>query len=77
MADLSAAWAARQAAVGGDTHENDAWSWNCYVKYCNRIGLGGNYFLKECTDSTELKLWELLPWLCIEGNFCNRVMVPW
>jgi hypothetical protein len=31
----------------------------------------------ECTDNTELKSWELLPWLCIKGNFCNRVMVPW
>jgi hypothetical protein len=45
MADLSAAFAAHQAAVGGGTHEDDARSWNCYVEYCDSIGLGGNYFL--------------------------------
>ncbi len=31
----------------------------------------------ECPDSTELKSWGRLPWLCIKGNFHDRVMVPW
>jgi hypothetical protein len=31
----------------------------------------------ECPDSTELKSWERLQWLCIKGNFHDRVMVPW
>ncbi len=32
--------------------------------------------LTDCPDSTKLKSWELLLWLCVKGIFCNRVMVP-
>jgi hypothetical protein len=33
--------------------------------------------LTKCTDSTKLKSLELLPWLCVKGNFRKRVMIPW
>ncbi len=47
MADLAAALVAAEARVGGGTHENDARVWSRYTKYCNSIGLNGNYFLDE------------------------------
>ncbi len=45
MADLANATVAAEAGVGGGTHENDARAWSRYTKYCNSIGLDGNYFL--------------------------------
>jgi hypothetical protein len=74
MADLSAALAARQAAVGGGTHKNDAW---CRIATSTALDSEAITSSTECTDSTELKSWEHLPWLCVKGNFHNRVMVPW
>jgi hypothetical protein len=32
---------------------------------------------KTCAKLTELKLSEVLPWLCVKGNFLNHVMLPW
>ncbi len=45
MADLAAATVAAEARVGRGTHENNTRAWSCYIKYCNSIGLDGNYFL--------------------------------
>jgi hypothetical protein len=45
VADLAAATVAAEAGVGRGTHENDARAWSRYTKYCDSIGLNGNYFL--------------------------------
>jgi len=35
------------------------------------------FSLKTCQEPTELKSLEVLPWLCIKGDFLNHVMLPW
>ncbi len=42
-----------------------------------RLDLGTILSSMECLDSSRSKTWELSLWLCIEGNFCNSVMLPW
>ncbi len=77
VADLAAATVAAEAGVGGGTHENNARAWPRYTKYCDSIGLDGNYFLYGMPNSTESLSWGLLPWLYVKGDFQDRVMVPW
>ncbi len=31
----------------------------------------------QCPNRSGSKSWKLLLWLCIKGNFCNSVMLPW
>ncbi len=42
-----------------------------------RLDSGTIFSSMECIDNSWLKPWELLPWLCIKGDFCNSVMLPW
>jgi hypothetical protein len=32
---------------------------------------------KTCPKPTKSKSLEVLPWLCIKGNFLDHVMLPW
>jgi hypothetical protein len=72
MADLSAALAARQATVGGGTHEKNAWSWNCYVEYCNSIRLGGNYFLDRMPRQHRIEIIGAFAMAVRQGQFLQE-----
>ncbi len=56
MADLAAASAACQTAVGGGTLKNEAWAWKWYTEYCNRVGLGHNPFLDRMSRQHKIKI---------------------
>jgi hypothetical protein len=72
MADLSAASAAHQAAVGEGTHENDTLLWNRYVKYCNSIGLGGNYFLDRMHRQHQIEIVGAFAMAVRQGQFLRQ-----
>jgi hypothetical protein len=69
VADLTAALAARETGVGRGTHKNNAWAWNCYVDYCNSIGLGGSYFLDNNPRLHRIKLMGAFAVAVHEGQF--------
>ena len=56
VADLAAALAARQTAVGGGTLENKTWTWKWYTEYCNHIGLGHNPFLDGMSRQHKIEI---------------------
>jgi hypothetical protein len=56
VADLAAASAARQTAVGGETLENKAWAWKWYTEYCNHVGLGHTPFLDGMSRQHKIKI---------------------
>ncbi len=72
MADLSAVSSAHQAAVGGGTHENNARSWNCYIKYCDSIRLGGNYFLDEMHRQHQIEIIGAFAVAVRQGQFSQK-----
>ena len=77
VADLAAATVAAEAGVGGGTHENNARAWSCYTKYCNSIGLDGNYFLDGMPRQHRIAIMGAFAGLYVKGDFQDRVMVPW
>jgi hypothetical protein len=72
MTDLSTALAACQAAVGGGTHKNNAWSWNHYVEYCDSIGLGGNYFLDGMPRQHQIEIMGVFAVAVLQGQFLQQ-----
>ena len=72
MVDLSAASTASQAAVSGGTHENDAQSWNCYIKYCDSIGLGGNFFLYRMPRQHRIEIMGAFAVAVHQGQFSRQ-----
>ncbi len=69
MADLASATAAAEEGVGGGTHVNDARAWSCYAKYCDSIGLDGNYFLDGMPRQHKLTIMEAFAVAVREGKF--------
>jgi hypothetical protein len=55
MADCIAAQAAREAAVTGKTHQDQAWLWKRWITYCSWIGLE-DPFLDNFTHHSRMKL---------------------
>ena len=56
MADLAAATASRQTAVGGNTLDNETRAWNRYSEYCRSIGLGDNLFLEDMSRTHRIEI---------------------
>ena len=56
MADLAAATASRQIAVGGNTLDNETRAWNRYSEYCRSIGLGDNLFLEDMSRTHRIEI---------------------
>ncbi len=69
MADLTAALIAAKAGVGGGTHENNARAWSRYTKYCNSIGLNGNYFLDGMPQQHRIAIMGAFAVAIREGRF--------
>ncbi len=69
MADIAAAMVAAEAGVGGGTHENDARAWSRYNKYCNSIGLDGNYFLNGMPQQHRIAIMGAFAVAICEGRF--------
>ncbi len=69
MADLAAALVAAKAGVGRGTHENDTWAWSRYTKYCNSIGLDGNYFLNGMPQQHRIVFMGAFAVAICEGRF--------
>jgi hypothetical protein len=72
MADLAAALAACQAAVGKGTHKNGAQSWNCYIEYCNSNELGGNYFLDGMHRQHQIEIMGAFAVAVCQGQFLQQ-----
>jgi len=43
----------------------------------NPSDLETTFSSKTCPEPTKSKSSEVLPWLCVKGNFLNHVMLPW
>jgi hypothetical protein len=56
MADLTAATASCQTAVGVYTLDNETRAWNCYSEYCRSIGLGDNLFLEDMSRTHSIEI---------------------
>jgi hypothetical protein len=69
MADLAAALVATEAGVGGGTQENDARAWSRYTKYCDSIGLDGNYFLDGMPQQHRIAIMGAFAVAMCEGRF--------
>ena len=69
MADLAAALVATKAGVGRGPHENNAWAWSCYTKYCDSIGLDGNYFLGRMPRQHRIAIMGAFAVAICEGRF--------
>jgi hypothetical protein len=69
VADLAAALVAAKAGVGGGTHENNARVWSRYTKYCNSIGLDGNYFLNGMPQQHRIAIMGAFTLAIREGRF--------
>ncbi len=69
MADLAAATVATEARVGGGTHENNTRAWSCYTKYCDSIGLDGNYFLDGMPQQHRIAIMGAFAMAIREGRF--------
>jgi hypothetical protein len=77
MADLAAALAAHQTAVGGGTLENKAREWKRTQSTATALDLDTTPSLTGCQDSTRSKLWAHLPWLFAKGDFQEQLMLLW
>jgi hypothetical protein len=69
MANLAAALVAAEAGVGGGTHKNDARAWSRYTKYCDSIGLDGNYFLDGMPRQHRIAIMGAFTMAIHEGRF--------
>jgi hypothetical protein len=76
MADLAAALAAHQTAVGGGTLKNKAWVWKRYTEYCNRIGLGNNPFLDGMSRQHKIKIMGTFAVALCQGQFSRAADAP-
>ena len=76
MADLASATAAAEEGVGGGTHANDARAWSRYTKYCNSIGLNGNYFLDGMPQQHKLAIMGAFAVAVREGRFLRPTDGP-
>ena len=76
MADLASATAAAKEGVGGGTHANDARAWSRYTKYCNSIGLNGNYFLDGMPQQHKLAIMGAFAVAVREGRFLRPTDGP-
>ena len=76
MADLAAASAARQTAVGGGTLKNEAWAWKRYTEYCNRVGLGHNPFLDGMSRQHKIKIMGAFAVALRQGQFSRAADAP-
>ena len=56
MADLAAAEVAREGAVTGKTHEDQARAFRRWKEYCDSIGLIDDYYLDHFTRGQRIKL---------------------
>ncbi len=73
MADLTSDTAARQTAVGGNTLDSKTWA----SEYCRTSDSETTFSPKTYPGPTKSKPLEVLPWLCVKGNFLDHVMLPW
>ncbi len=69
MANLAAATVAAEAGVGEGTHENNARAWSRYTKYCDSIGLDGNYFLDGMPRQHKIAIMGAFAMAIHEGRF--------
>ncbi len=76
VADLAAASAARQTAVGGGTLENEARVWKRYTEYCNRVGLGHNPFLIRMSRQHKIKIMGPFAVALHQGQFSRAADAP-
>ena len=76
MADLASATAAAEEGVGGGTHANDARAWSRYTKYCDSIGLDGNYFLDGMPQQHKLAIMGAFAVAVREGRFSRSTDGP-
>jgi hypothetical protein len=72
VADLFAAETAREGAVTGSTHENHTWSWNCFTKYLDSIGLSHDVFLDSFTRSKRNKIIGAFAMAVRQGRFSTK-----
>ena len=56
MADLVAVEAAREGAVAGKTHEDQARAWRRFKEWCDSVGLIADYFLDNFTRGQRIKI---------------------
>ena len=56
MADLAAAEAAREGAVTGKTHENQARAWRRFREWCDLVGLIDDYYLENFSRGQRIRL---------------------
>jgi hypothetical protein len=76
MADLAAALAAHQTAVGGGTFENKARAWKWYTEYCNRVGLRHNPFLDGMSRQHKIKIMGAFAVALRQGQFSRAADAP-
>jgi hypothetical protein len=56
MVDLSAAEAAREGAVTGKTHEDQARAWRRFREWCDSVGLIDDYYLENFSRGQRIRL---------------------
>ncbi len=76
MADLAAASAARQTAVGGGTLQKENRAWKGYTEYCDRVGLGHNPFLDGMSRQHKVKIMEAFAVALCQGQFSRAADAP-
>jgi hypothetical protein len=69
VADLAAALAARETAVGQKTHKNKAQAWDQYTKWCEQCGLGNNRFLNGLSRQHKIEIMGAFAVAIREGRF--------
>jgi hypothetical protein len=75
VADLAATKAARQGAVQGSTHVNQAQAWQRWNEYCESIGLTDVY-LDNFLHNQQTKLMGAFAMACAKDNFW-KIMAFW
>jgi len=69
VADLSSSALARERAVQGGTHANQALSWQRWIKYCKSIGLDSDIFLDRLSRENRHKIIGAFAVALREGQF--------
>ena len=72
MVDLVAAETAREGAVTGGTHENQARSWRRFTKYLDSIGLGHDLYLESLTRTQRNRIIGAFAMALRQGRYSGK-----
>ena len=77
MAHLTAAEAAREGAVTGKTHKDQAMVWSRWKKYCGSIGILEDELLDHFRRGQRIRLVGDFAMAVRKGDFQDHLMTPW